>query len=277
MSNLGHSLHSLVRIALFLIIWAVIWLPIALAVVSRGKWQTAAPTPNKNRQKLILLFSLYSLAPFLIWQLGLKGVTLTQIGIVLDARLFQSILSGYGLAIGCLSLVYLWEWGLGLVRFSPPNPLSLQTTFLLAAVSVFVAAVEESVFRGLFLYWLWQDYNWGVAASISSLLFAILHLIWERENTLPQLPGLWLLGMVLCYALLTDNNSLGMAIGLHGGWVFALACLESCSLIEYKTDLPSWLVGSSQKPLASLAGISVILLAAIALYLGGANGMGSKF
>ncbi|MCS7147920.1 MAG: CPBP family intramembrane metalloprotease [Geminocystis sp.] len=265
MSTSGTSLHSLVRIAFFLIIWAVIWLPIALAIVSWGKWQTAAP--NKNPQKkLILLFPLYSLTPFLIWQLGLKGTTLTQIGIVLDAGLFQSILSGYVLAIASLSLVYLWEWGLGLLRFSPSNPLSLQTTIFLAAVGLFVAVAEESVFRGLFLYWLWQDYSRGVAATISSFLFAILHLIWERENTIPQLPGLWLLGMVLCYARSVDDNLLGMAIGLHGGWVFALAYIDSCKLICYKTTFPSWLVGSIQKPLASLAGIGVMLLAAIALH-----------
>ncbi len=132
---------------------------------------------------------------------------------------------------------------------------------------MFVAIIEELVFRGVFLNLLLQDYNIAIAATVSSLIFALLHLVWERENTLPQLPGLWLMGMILVGARLVDGGSLGLAIGLHAGWVFSLAYLDTAELYVYTGKGVSWLAGKQGQPLASVAGIMVLLLTAGILVL----------
>lgn len=271
MANYWANYHSLSKIVLFLIIWAVIWLPIALSLTKLIKWQTAAPSTN-TQKKLTLIFSLYLLIPFLIWGLmELEGLTLKQIGIIFQVRLFQSILFGYGLSIFTLFLIYLWQWGFNCLKFNNnlnviKNPSILVNIPLLGFISLFIAFSEELVFRGIFANFLSKDYSIIVSAIISSLIFALLHLIWEQKNTIPQLPGLFILGLVLFYALIVDNYSLGLAIGLHGGWVFGLAWVDTFNLVNYQSSFPAWIVGNKEQPLGSIGGILVLLLATIILY-----------
>ncbi len=272
MANYWTNSHSLSKIVLFLIIWAVIWLPIALPLVKLIKWQTAAPTANTPK-KLTLIFSLYFLVPFLTWGLMEMGeITLEQIGIIFQVRLYQSILFGYGLSILTLSLIYLWEWGLNCVTFNQDfnilkNPSILLNIPLLAVVSLFIAGIEELVFRGIFVNFLYRDYSIIVTAIISSLIFALLHLVWEQKNTIPQLPGLFILGLVLFYAVMVDGNLLGLAIGLHGGWVFGLAWVDTFDLVNYQSSFPSWMVGNREQPLGSIASIMVLLLAVLIIFI----------
>ena len=78
-------------------------------------------------------------------------------------------------------------------------------------IAFLISGIEEGVFRGFVLTQLRQDYTIELAAAISSLIFALLHLLWEQKETVPQLPGLWLMGMVLVLARWTDGGSLGLA------------------------------------------------------------------
>jgi membrane protease YdiL (CAAX protease family) len=98
-----------------------------------------------------------------------------------------------------------------------------------------------------------------VAGAISSLIFALLHLLWERQQTLPQLPGLFLMGMVLVWARAIDHGSLGLAWGLHSGWVWGLALLDSAELMSYSDSGLVWVKGIYNQPLAGLAGILCLL------------------
>jgi len=270
MANYWTNFHSLIKIIIFLIIWAVIWLPIALPLIRLSKWQTAAPTAN-TQKKLTLIFSLYVLVPPLIWVLVQIGdITLKQVGIIFQVRLFQSILFGYGLSIFTLFLIYLWEWSLNVLTFNKninimKNPSILVNIPLLGFVSLFIASIEELVFRGIFVNFLMTDYSIILTGIISSLIFALLHLVWEQKNTIPQLPGLFLLGLVLFYALMMDNNLLGLAIGLHGGWVFGLAWVDTLDLVNYNSHFPAWIIGNREQPLGSIAGIMVLLLALLIL------------
>lgn len=271
MTNYWTNFPSLTKIIFFLIIWAVIWLPIVLPLLRLIKWQTAAPITN-TQKKLTLIFSLYFLVPFLTWALvEIREITLEQIGIIFQVRFFQSILSGYGLSIVTLFLIYLWEWGFNCITFKNNinfirNPSILFNLLLLGVVSFLIASIEELVFRGIFINFLSQDYSILLTAIISSLIFALLHLVWEQKNTIPQLPGLFLLGLVLFYAVIKDGNSLGLAIGLHGGWVLALASVDTFDLVVYNSNLPSWIIGNRERPLGSIAGIMVLLLGLLIVF-----------
>ena len=98
-----------------------------------------------------------------------------------------------------------------------------------------------------------------MAAAVSSLIFALLHLVWEQQETLPQLPGLWLMGMVLVLARVCDDGNLGLAWGLHAGWIWAIASLDTTRVIRYTGIVPAWMTGLGEKPLAGAAGIFCLL------------------
>jgi uncharacterized protein len=93
----------------------------------------------------------------------------------------------------------------------------------------------------------------------TSLLFAGLHAIWEGKAVLPQLPGLWLMGMVLTLARQVDGDSLGLAWGLHAGWVWVIACLDALRLTQYTGKAPVWLTGLAGQPLAGLIGLGFLI------------------
>jgi membrane protease YdiL (CAAX protease family) len=125
-------------------------------------------------------------------------------------------------------------------------------------VALFVGGIEELVFRGFIFTQLEQNYSIWLAAIISSLIFAVLHLVWEQTETLPQLPGLWLMGMVLVLARLADGHNLGIAWGLHAGWVWAIATIDTAGLITYTDKVSAWVTGINKKPLAGLTGIMCV-------------------
>ncbi|MFO0053171.1 MAG: lysostaphin resistance A-like protein, partial [Dolichospermum sp.] len=148
-------------------------------------------------------------------------------------------------------------------------PSSFLTIFL---VAWFVGGIEELVFRGFLLTKLEQNYSIWLAAIISSLVFAILHLVWEQKETIPQLPGLWLMGMILVLARLTDGNNLGIAWGLHAGWVWAIATIDTVGLITYTDKISAWVTGKNKKPLAGLTGIiSIWATGVVLLFISATN------
>ena len=262
-----HNANSLIKLILFLVVWAVVWLPIAVPLARIVKWHPAAPI--SVQQKLTLLASLYLIAPLMVWlTTKVEGVSLAKYGLAWQVNLLQSILFGLGSGIVSILVIYASESALGWLQWQPKDFARLWRLVLpLLGVGLFVAIIEELVFRGLFLNELLQDYPLAIAATVSSLIFALLHLVWERENTLPQLPGLWLMGMILVGARLVDGGSLGLAIGLHAGWVFSLACLDTAELYVYTGKGVSWLAGKQGQPLASAAGIMVLLLTGSILVL----------
>lgn len=266
---LFNQYNSIVKIFLFLIIWAVIWFPIAIPLARLVKWQIT--TPISNTQKLTFIISLYSLIPVLTWVLIVAEQTsLEKIGLIFEDSLFKSILFGYGLGIFSTLIidgVELLTGSLTLNQKNDSTPNIWLNLPLLLVVSFFIASIEELIFRGIFVNFLLEDFNIWLSAIISSVIFALLHLIWEQKNTLPQLPGLFLMGIVLFYARIIDNGSLGLAIGLHGGWVFMLACIDTFDIYSYNPLGKTWLIGKKDQPLGSIAGLGVLFLTILFLGL----------
>jgi membrane protease YdiL (CAAX protease family) len=260
-----NNANSFLKLTLFLVIWAVVWLPIAIPLARLVRWHPAAPISIK--QKLSLLTSLYLIAPFLVWWTSrIEGVSLVKYGLTWHVNLFQSILFGLSLGIISIILVYWLEGRFGWLQWELKNfSRLLKLGFPLLIVALFVGFIEEMIFRGVFFNFLREDFSLTIAAIISSLVFAVLHLIWERENSLPQLPGLFLMGIVLVMARLVDGDSLGLAIGLHSGWIFSLSCLDTTELYSRTEKSKKWLVGEEGKPLASVAGIIVLLFCGMIL------------
>jgi len=256
---------ALVKVATFFISWAVLWLPLAIPIATLLKWRP--PKPLAAEQKLPLLAALYLIAPPILWGASwVDGASFSDYG--LDWKLKVLVSLGLGLGLGILSLIIVFggQWLLGWIEWRLENLQRLGQLLLpILFLGLWIGVTEELIFRGFLLNTLRQDYSVWVAAAISSVIFALLHLIWERQNTLPQLPGLWLMGMVLVLARWADGGSLGLAWGLHAGWIWGLTCLDSAELISYTGKGSIWMTGFGKKPLAGIAGIICLLITGILL------------
>lgn len=277
--------HPIWRVIAFFIAWVGCWLPIAIAIGIAINWHP--PKPLAAEQKLPLLASLYLIAPLLLWGIAawVEGESFSSYGLPLNPGVLVSL--GLGLSLAVLSLVFVFgiESALSLITWQQSNWQQLKSVWLSTFVlGLWIGGTEELIFRGFLLNELMGDgfkeasavsaemllkptATLWMAAAISSLIFAVLHLVWEVRETLPQLPGLWLMGMVLVLARLSDGGNLGLAWGLHAGWIWGLASIEAAGLIKYTGKASVWITGFAGKPLAGAAGILCLLATAAAVWI----------
>ncbi|GBF82233.1 CPBP family intramembrane glutamic endopeptidase [Aphanothece sacrum] len=265
LSSKDHWLNSLVefpagiKIGLFLLTWIIIWLPLGVLLGKRIKWRPFQSLSGS--QKLPLVLSLYLTTPFVLWlTLRLDRTYLSDYGLSWQPTLFLSLLIGIVMGIGGIGVIFALEGVFGWLNWHRENLPRLGKIFLpLLGLGLWVGITEELIFRGVFFNVLQKDYTLEVAAVISSGIFSLVHLLWEREDTLPQIPGLWLMGMVLVGARLVDGGSIGLAWGLHAGWILGLAALDAAELISYTGKGLDWIIGFRQQPLAGIGGIFCLL------------------
>jgi membrane protease YdiL (CAAX protease family) len=276
---LSPSIPAIVKIILFFSTWIVVWLPAAIVLAIALKWHPPQPLGNK---KLPLLASLYVIVPFILWAtIWIENTSFANWGWDWQPAVLMSLMRGLGL--GIISLVILFgvqltagwldlktsetstETGEKKIKFWTLilNPASLLTLLL----ALWISATEELIFRGCLQTILQQDYSVLIAAAIASFIFAIAHLIWAAKETLPQLPGLWLMGMVLTLARIADNGSLGLAIGIHAAWIWGITTVDTEGAINPTGRAPEWITGIAAKPLAGAAGILLLLATATLLGL----------
>ncbi|MBN3892091.1 MAG: CPBP family intramembrane metalloprotease [Nostoc sp. JL31] len=249
----------LVIVTAFFVCWIVCWLPVATVSAILLNWQP--PKPLQPEQKMPLLVSLYLLAPPLLWGVvWLTNKSFLDYGFVGNFSTLGFLALGFSLGVLSLAIVFSGQFWLGWCSFEKSNfKLLLPILLPIFLIALLVGGIEELVFRGFLFTELAQDYPVWVAAAISSLIFALLHLVWEQRETAPQLPGLWLMGMVLVLARFASSGNLGLAWGLHAGWVWAIATIDTAELITYTGIVSDWFTGKNKKPLAGLAGIICVL------------------
>lgn len=265
------SSTGLLKAIAFFLVWAGLWLPLAIPVAMVLKWRPLSPL--KVEQKLPLLASLYLIAPLIVWGASwAEGSSFSDYGLEWKLSTLVSLSLGLGLGVLSLAVIFGLQSMLGWIEWQkeekPRDWLSISKSILLPTllIGLLVSGIEELIFRGFLLNVLQQDYSVLVAAAISSVIFALLHLVWEQQETLPQLPGLWLMGMVLVLARIVDGGSLGLAWGLHAGWIWGIASLDTARLINYTSVVPAWITGIGEKPLAGGAGIVCLLGTAAVLW-----------
>jgi hypothetical protein len=252
-------------IMLFFLVWLGLWLPIAIPLAIAVKWRPIQPpTPA---QKLPLLASLYAIAPIVLWGFaGWAQPPFASYGLPWHQSVLSSLGTGLLAGLGGIAVLVGVEFVGGWVKWSLDRrkitPAVLLTPLILG---LWVGITEELIFRGLLLNRLQGELPAWLAAAIASVIFALLHLVWEGQANLPQLPGLWLMGMVLCLARWSDGGGLGLAWGLHAGWIWGIASLDATEAIVYRPDR-AWLTGFNHKPLAGLMGGLFLLVTGAVLW-----------
>ena len=247
-------------------VWAALWLPIAFSIARFIGWQpNLTPTP---KQKLILLASLYILVPIVIgWKTSRELISFTELGLNPSLEILPYLVGGLILSLASTIAVFAGQSAVNLVHWQRQNMGRLLPLFLpILCLSLLISFVEELVFRGYVFYTLSTDSTVVTAAITSSMIFALLHLIWEREQSLPQIPGLWLMGMVLVAARVVADGSIYLAIGLHAGWIWSLTCIDSAELIAYNYQ-NHWITGINRQPLAGMAGIVCLVVTGLAMWI----------
>ncbi|MBE9007685.1 CPBP family intramembrane metalloprotease [Fortiea sp. LEGE XX443] len=251
----------------FFISWIGCWFPLAVISAVAIHWKPTKPLPPE--QKLPLIVTLYLLAPLVLWGvIFLSKRSFADYGLIVNISLLSSLGLGFGLGLLSLGMTFTVQLWLGWCEFEKSHlkllPSILPPIFL---VALLVGGTEELVFRGFVLTELERDYPIWVAAAISSFIFAVLHLVWEQQETLPQLPGLWLMGMMLVMARVADKGSLGIAWGLHAALVWAIATIDTAQLITYTGKVSEWFTGKYKKPLAGMAGVVCVLVTGLIIWL----------
>jgi uncharacterized protein len=275
---LSPSVPAIVKIIVFFSTWVVLWLPAAIVLAIVLKWHPPQPLGNK---KLPLLASLYLIVPLILWvTTWIEDISFANWGWNWQPTVLMSLLRGLGLGLVSLVILFGLQLTVGWIELKISeistetgekiiinpwiliiNPASLLTLLL----ALWISATEELIFRGCLQTILQQDYSVPIAAAIASFIFAIAHLVWEAKETLPQLPGLWLMGMVLTIARIADNGSLGLAIGIHTAWIWGITSIDTAQVIKPTSSVPEWITGIAAKPLAGAAGILLLLATATLL------------
>lgn len=255
---------ALVRLACFVAILLILWVPITVAVYVF--WETS----NVASVSVIVLIALYLEFVLLLRWWGRRVHNLPHPldfhGLPMTRRNGLEALKG--LAIGSLSLfsLFLVEGWLGWLNWQTTSLALLRVAVEGLFVALGVGLAEELLFRG----WLIDELRWnqdaGIALGISSTVYAALHFIkpWaEILRTLPSFPGLLLLGLTLGWARQACQYRLGLAIGLHAGLVWGYYLIDVTDWIKYTDRVPMWVTGIDQNPLARLTGVCFLSLLAV--------------
>ncbi len=258
--------NPLIQVFFFFGTWFLLWLPISIPLAYRLGWVPWQGAPSAQ-QKIPLVLSLYALLVPLSW-LWLKVSNLSLADFGWQPLPYGGVSLISGLLIGFLGvwLAYGPQWLQGWVRWNLTHAARLLPLLLpLLFLGLVVGVAEEWVFRGFVLHQFQAVVNFPFAALFSSGLFAVLHLIWDGRAGLPQLPGLFLMGVVLAIATLVMQGEIALACGLHAGWVAALALLDSAQLTEISEQAPRWVTGRDGQALTGAAGILLLLLTGVCI------------
>jgi uncharacterized protein len=243
------KLPTPLRILSFLLMWGLLWLPIALPIAHLVK--------DPNRASLITMPILYLIFLGLLQLWGRWGYgepLLPRYGMRRATAWIYEWLGGLGLGYGIVLLLFELQGAVGWIRwFNPVRPLP---TVLLEGliVAALVGLAEEILFRGWLLDELTRRYRPNVALAVSSVIYALLHCLRLVPASL-QWIALALLGWALGMAKRVTGDRLGMSAGLHGGLVWAYYVLKVGQLFEYTNKVPMAITGWERNPLAGPIGI----------------------
>jgi len=252
--------------------WLLLWLPLALVVMRLRAVPWVYPVAADH--KIPLLLPLYGVAPLAVWGYAhvVTGQTWADYGLVFNTSFMLHWLLGFAVATLGVSLLIAVELGLGWRQNHPyqPENTSLAKIAMVAAgvlaLTGFIGGVEELIFRGVLVEGLLAVAPiWGMVL-VASLIFACSHLIWDGPAGLPSLPGLGLMGAILILARWVDGGSLGLPWGLHSGWIFALALVETLSLFPPAVTQKSWFTGRADQPLTGLPALALLGLTGLGLW-----------
>lgn len=249
------SLHPTpVRVAIFVATLLVLWLPLALPIYWIGG-------TNTNWVSILTMLLLY-LIFLVLTQLWGKYIysnsnLLKHYGLIFSHRNLKELLQGIVMGGGVCLLIFMIQGLFGWLIWQSFSPSLITTIIEGLVVAIAVGCAEELVFRGWLLEELERDYSPSVSLWVTAIIFGLLHFIKplaEIWRTLPQLPALIFLGLILVWAKRQHQQRLGMSIGIHSGLIWGYYLIDVGDLVNYTQLVSDWVTGIDSNPLAGLMG-----------------------
>jgi uncharacterized protein len=253
-----------VRILVLLALLAVCWLPFAVPIAYSVR------DPNLVG---ILAMSLLFVEFLLLIRYWGKWVNrqahiFRSYGLVASWQGGLEFLIGLGIGTASTLVLFLVQGWLGWITWQPA-PGSLFRIILEGLLSAAgIGFAEELVFRGWILDELQRDYSPKLSLWADSFIYAGLHFLkplLDMLRSLPQFPGLLLLGLILVWAKRATGGRLGLSIGFHAGLVWGYYIINVGQLTKPSHQVSDWLTGVNGNPIAG--GMGLLFLAAIAFWV----------
>ncbi len=221
-----------------------------------------------------------ALIVFIVFRKSLRFGTLISSGLKIRPGFLRQFLLGFSLAV--LSLLIYYGIGLisgawiihidFIINDRVENDLVVSTILNIVKYSFIgclIGFMEEIFFRGYLLQSFRENMSLPKAVCVCSLIYSVLHffradvivstgfqpfvgfvtmaqffkpLFFHLVKHLPEIIGLFLVGVVLSYAFIR-TKSLYLSIGLHSGMVFMMKS-DSMFVVRIKEKL-GWLFGDS--------------------------------
>lgn len=266
------------RMFSFLLVLILLWLPgLTLIYLVMGSTQNLEDPGTKNLLSILtmglLAIEFIALLPWWGRKVYQHPNLYSRYGLIFTRQ--NGFLLLRGLAIGsCFTLaLFITQGLLGWLTWQSPRLPILQLLLEGSATALGTALAEELFFRGWMLDELDRDYSPTIALITDAGLFASLHFIKPISvmlASLPQFPGLWLLGTVLVIAKRQHQNLLGISIGLHAGMVWAYYVINVGNIVKYSGRVSDWITGINGNPLSGLLGL--IFLGILAVFMSNSSG-----
>jgi uncharacterized protein len=261
------------RMLSFLVVLILLWLP-GLAVIY-GVMSSTQNLADPRTQNLLTILTMGLLAVEFMVLLPWWGKKVYQhpnlfyrYGLVLTRKNGLFLLRGLAIGWGATSCLYVTQWLCGWLTWQSPSLPIWQLLLESAPTALGVGLAEELFFRGWMLDELERDYAPQFALITNAGLFAMLHFIKPISvmlQSLPQFPGLFLLGTVLVIAKRQHGNLLGISIGIHAGMIWAFYIINIGKVVKYSNSVSDWITGVNGNPLSGLLGLIFMTVLAIVL------------
>jgi uncharacterized protein len=261
------------RILSFLLVLILLWLP-GLALIY-GVMSSTQNLADPRTQNLLTILTMGLLGiefiAFLPWW-GRKVYQHPNLfyryGLVFTRKNGLFLLRGLAIGWCATASLYITQWLCGWITWQSPSLPFPQLILESIPTALGVGLAEELFFRGWMLDELERDYSPQVALVANAGLFAMLHFIKPIPvmlQSLPQFPGLFLLGAVLVIAKRQHGNLLGISIGIHGGMIWAFYLVSVGKIVKYSDRVSDWITGINGNPLCGLLGLIFMVVLAILL------------
>jgi uncharacterized protein len=249
-----------IRLGIFLLVLVLLWLPLAIPLYFLLQY-------DPNLQTIIIMGLLFIeyLILLKIWNQKIYQTNFffQQYGLTWTGNTLIYVIKGLSIGLIFVVIFFIFLAILGFVTLQKSEVFLIRIILEGLVSGLGIAFAEELFFRGWLLDELRRDYQNKTVILTNSFLFATLHFlkpVTEIIRTLPQFPGLFLLGIILVFAKTSHRNNLGICIGLHGGLVWGYYIFNLGKLVKYSEGINPWLIGVDQNPIAGLIGIIFLVI-----------------
>jgi uncharacterized protein len=262
-----------VRMISFLLVLILLWSPgLGLIYLVMGTTQNLEDPGTKNLLSILtmglLAIEFIVLLPWWGRKVYQHPNLYSRYGLVFTRQNGLLLLKGFAIGSCFTFALFITQGLLGLLTWQSPRLPLIQLALEGSATALGTGLAEELFFRGWMLAELERDYAPIISLLIDAGLFAALHFIKPIPSmlaSLPQFPGLWLLGTILVIAKRQHRNLLGMSIGLHAGMIWAYYIINVGQMVKYSGRVSDWITGINGNPLSGLLGLIFLTILALSI------------